>query len=70
MENQYFSQPLYGLMFLVGSEGAREAGGIRAQVQRQARLLSENAPNPYNKVRDGGLAYPYPGRGPNGETTN
>ena len=66
----YFEQPLYGMMFFLGSEGARASGPRRAQIQRQSRALSEHAPNPYNKVRDGGLAYPYPGRGPNGETSN
>ena len=56
--------------FVLSAEAARNPGPKRPQVQRQARLLSEAAPNPYNRVRDGGLAYPYPGRGPNGETSN
>jgi hypothetical protein len=56
--------------FAEGAEHGRDPGPPRPQIQRQARLLSEAAPNPYNKVRDGGLSYPYPGRGPNGETTN
>jgi hypothetical protein len=65
-----FSQPLYEVSFELGALLGRNPGPTRPQIQRQARALTEAAPNPYNKVRDGGLSYPYPGRGPNGETTN
>jgi hypothetical protein len=56
--------------FYVSAEAARAPGPKRPQIQRQARLISEAAPSPYDRVRDGGLAYPYPGKGVNGETTN
>lgn len=64
------SQPLHTLYFEVGVEAGRSPGPRRPQIQRQARAITEAAPNPYNKVRDGNLAYPYPGKGVNGETTN
>lgn len=65
-----YSQPLHTLYFEMGAEHGRDPGPPRPQIQQFARALNEMAPNPYNRVRDGGLAYPYPGKGVNGETTN
>lgn len=42
----------------------------RPQIQQKARRLMELAPNPYSRKQDGVLAYPYPGKGVSGETTN
>jgi hypothetical protein len=57
--------------FYVGAEpDSRNPGPPRSKVQTQARLITEMAPNPYDKIRDGGLTYPYPGKGVSGETTN
>lgn len=56
--------------FAESAEHGRIPGPPRPQIQRQARAITESAPNPYNKQRDGGLSYPYPGKGVNGETTN
>ena len=58
------------VQFADGAAVGRDPGPRRPQIQRQARLLTEAAPNPYNRVIDGDLPYPYPGKGVSGETTN
>jgi hypothetical protein len=65
-----YTQPKYGLAFFTGAEHGRAPGPERPLVQKFAEAYTEMAPNPYNRVRDGGLTYPYPGKGVSGETTN
>ena len=42
----------------------------RPLIQQKARRLTELAPRPDRRLVDGGLMYPYPGKGVSGETTN
>lgn len=56
--------------FAEGAEHGRQPGPPRPQVQRQARALTLAAPPISQRETEGGLTYPYPGKGVSGETTN
>jgi len=55
--------------FVESFENTRRSRRERPQVQSYARAITETIPNPYGEQmeRQGGLAYPYPGRNAAGE---
>ena len=56
--------------FVQGVEHGRLPGPPRPQIQQQARAITLSVPPISAPEREGGLTYPYPGKGVNGETTN
>lgn len=42
----------------------------RPDVQAHARAIQESIPHVSRQITQGGLAYPYPGKGVSGESTN
>lgn len=49
---------------------AQSSPTARPDVQQFARAIQESIPPAQQSVQQGGLAYPYPGRGVSGESTN
>lgn len=52
--------------FLATQDSATE----RPEVQTYARAIQQSIPPAMTQVQQGGLAYPYPGRGVSGESSN
>jgi hypothetical protein len=49
---------------------ARDCGSDRPVVQAKTRAIQESMKPAPRRKGQGGLAYPYPGKGVSGETTN
>lgn len=56
--------------FIQGMLSATVTDKERPAIQSQARAITLSTPPIQRTERDGGLTYPYPGKGVNGETAN